>query len=68
MNVNAGMQYRFIPLLMVKGGFSAATASGWLGAGLTKGNLHMEILTQYHPQLGVTPGLMLQFDWKKEKK
>ena len=67
-NVNAGMQYRFIPWLLVKGGFSAATASGWLGAGLTKGNLHMEILTQYHPQLGVTPGLMLQFDWKKEKK
>ena len=66
-NVNAGMQYRFIPLLLVKGGFSAVTSSGWLGAGLTKGNLHLEIITRYHPQLGITPGLMLQFEWKKEK-
>jgi hypothetical protein len=67
-NVNAGMQYRFIPLLLVKGGIATATSSGWLGAGFTKGNLHVEIITQYHPQLGITPGLMLQFEWQKKKK
>ncbi len=68
LNVNAGIQYRFVPQLLVNGGISTATSSAWLGAGLTKGNLHVEIITRYHPQLGITPGLMLQFDWKKVKK
>ena len=33
-NVNAGMQYKFIPQLLARAGMSSATSSAWFGIGL----------------------------------
>ncbi len=63
-NVNAGMQYKFLPQLLARLGMSTATSSAWLGIGLTIKSFRMDITTGYHPQLGVTPGLLLLFNFK----
>lgn len=58
-NVNAGMQYKFIPQLLARVGISSATSSAWIGLGLTIKSFRIDLTTSYHPQLGVTPGLLL---------
>ena len=58
-NVNAGFQYKFIPQLLVRAGMSSATSSAWVGLGLTVKTFRLDITTSYHPQLGVTPGVLI---------
>lgn len=67
-NVNAGMQYKFLPQLLARIGISSATSSVWLGLGLTIRSFRLDIAASYHPQLGITPGLLLLFDLKKSAK
>lgn len=67
-NVNAGLQYKFIPQLMARAGMSSGTSSAWLGLGLTIRSFRLDVTTNYHPQLGVTPGLLLLFEFNKNKK
>ncbi|HEX7848068.1 MAG TPA: hypothetical protein VF476_19855 [Chitinophagaceae bacterium] len=67
-NVNAGMQYRFTSQLMARAGISSATTSGWLGAGLILQSFRIDIMASYHSQLGVTPGLLLLFNFKSSSK
>ena len=58
-NVNAGFQYKFIPQLLVRAGMASATSSAWLGVGLTIKSFRLDVTTSYHPQLGISPGLMI---------
>jgi hypothetical protein len=67
-NVIAGFQYKFIPQLMVRAGVSTATSSLWAGAGITLKSFRLDITAGYHPQLGVTPGLLLLFNIPKNEK
>lgn len=66
--VHAGLKYRLSKQLSFKGGVSTATASGWIGAGFSKGKMNLEVLAHLHPQLGVTPGLLFGIGWGKENK
>jgi hypothetical protein len=66
-NVNAGMQYKFLPQLLARVGMSTATSSAWFGLGLTIKTLRIDVTTNYHPQLGITPGLMLLFNFNKKE-
>ena len=66
-NVNAGFQYRFIPQLQVRAGVSSAASIVWAGAGIRLNAVRIDITSSYHPQLGVTPGLLLLFDINKVK-
>lgn len=65
-NVNAGLQYKFIPELLVRAGMASATSSAWLGLGLTLKSFRLDVTTSYHPQLGITPGVMLLFNFKRK--
>ena len=67
-NVNAGFQYKFIPQLLARAGMSSATSSAWIGLGLTIKSLRLDVTTSYHPQLGITPGLLLLFNMNKGEK
>jgi hypothetical protein len=58
-NVNAGLQYKFIPQLLLRAGISSATSSIWLGTGLSWKSIRLDITSSYHPQLGLTPGFLL---------
>lgn len=63
-NVNAGLQYRFLSQLIARGGIATATSSFWLGLGITVKELRIDAIASSHPQLGITPGLMLSYNFK----
>jgi len=58
-NVNAGFQYKFLPQVLTRIGMSTATSTGWMGIGLSWKSFRVDITAAYHPQLGITPGLLL---------
>lgn len=66
-NVNAGIQYKFIPQLLVRAGLSTATSSAWAGLGLSIKSFRLDVTTSWHPQLGVTPGLLVLFNFNKKE-
>ncbi|MGH2553395.1 MAG: hypothetical protein ACRDEB_06735 [Chitinophagaceae bacterium] len=67
-NVNAGVQYKFLPQLLARVGLSSATSTAWAGVGLSLSSFRLDITAGYHPQLGITPGLLFLFNGKKTKK
>jgi hypothetical protein len=67
-NVHAGIQYKLIPQLLIRGGMSTATTSSWVGLGISLKSFRLDVTTTYHPQLGITPGLLLLFNFKSADK
>jgi hypothetical protein len=67
-SVNIGLQYKLIEQVTIKAGVSAATSSVWLGAGFIWKAFRLDIVTSYHPQLGITPGLLIAFHFRNRKK
>ena len=65
-NVNAGFQYKFIQQLLVRAGISSATSTAWLGVGLQLKSFRLDVTTNFHPQLGITPGVLLLFNFKEK--
>jgi hypothetical protein len=57
-NINAGLQYKFIPQLLARVGMSSAASTAWLGLGLSIKSFRIDVTTSYHPQLGITPGIL----------
>lgn len=66
-SVNAGMQYRFDERLWARVGFQSATSVYALGLGFGIKPLRLEVTASVHPQLGVTPGLLLLFTAKQKE-
>jgi hypothetical protein len=66
-NVNAGMQYKFLPQLLARAGLATATSSVWIGVGVLWKTIRVDIATSYHPQLGITPGILFLFSFKKKE-
>lgn len=66
-NVNAGMQYKFLPQLMARCGIATNTSTLYAGMGLYLKNFRLDVVASHHPQLGVTPGLMLLYDFKRRE-
>ena len=66
-NINAGLQYRFLPQLLLRGGIATATSNAYFGIGFFLKTFRIDVTAAYHPQLGVTPGLLLIYDFKKNK-
>jgi hypothetical protein len=58
-NVNAGLQYRFVEQLMARIGISSATSSMYFGVGVKWKSFRLDATASYHQQLGITPGLVL---------
>lgn len=63
-NVNAGIQYKFLPQLLARAGISTATSATWMGLGLSWKTFRVDIAASYHQQLGITPGLLLLYNLK----
>lgn len=66
-NINAGMQYKFLSQLLARVGMSSATSSAWVGLGLSIKSLRIDVTTSYHPQLGITPGVLLAFNFNSKE-
>ncbi|HEY5367649.1 MAG TPA: hypothetical protein VIJ75_01555 [Hanamia sp.] len=63
-NVNVGMQYNFDKQFFARFGIASQTASPYFGAGVSWDNLRIDVSASYHPQLGISPGLMLIVNFK----
>jgi hypothetical protein len=62
LQVLAGVQYNAIPnRLFVRAGIATATSSPYMGIGWQWKNCRADVCMRYHPQLGLTPGLLLLF-------
>jgi hypothetical protein len=66
-NVQAGLQYIIIEdRLFVRTGITTATTSPYVGMGWQWKNCRADVSVRYHPQLGLTPGLLLIFYGKQK--
>ena len=65
-NVNAGMQYKFLPQFMARAGIATNTSNVYAGVGLFLKTFRLDVVASYHPQLGVTPGLMIAYNFSKK--
>ncbi|HJW16939.1 MAG TPA: hypothetical protein VJ499_07455 [Flavisolibacter sp.] len=66
LNLDAGIHYYFEDKLSACGGISSANSSYYIGFGVLVKSLRLDILASMHPQLGVTPGLLLTFSPPKK--
>lgn len=66
-NIAAGFQYKPVSQLLIRAGFTSSTSSFWAGAGLSLHSFRLDVMAAYHQQLGVTPGLMLLFNFNNKK-
>lgn len=60
-NVIAGLQYKFLQQLLARGGISTATSSMYFGIGFQWKSMRLDATASYHPQLGISPGMMLLY-------
>ena len=67
-NVNAGLQYKFLSRLLARAGISTTTSTTWIGIGLFLKSFRIDVTTSIHSQLGITPGVMLVFNFNSEEK
>lgn len=66
-NVNAGIQYKLLPQLLARVGMETATSSAWAGIGVSWKAFRIDVTTTYHPQLGVSPGLLIVFNFNQKQ-
>lgn len=64
-NAIGGIQYQFVKQFFARVGFMSETGSGYGGVGVSWKNLRLDVTGSYHPQLGLSPGLMLIVNFKK---
>jgi hypothetical protein len=65
-NVNAGLQYKFLPRLLARAGVSTTNSSMYLGIGFGWSFIRIDATASYHPQLGITPGLLMIFSFNEK--
>ncbi len=66
-NADMGIQYKFSSALWARAGISTAVSSAWFGVGFNLQSFRLDVAAAYHPQLGITPGLLLLFVFNKDK-
>lgn len=67
-SIQAGFIYQPLPLIRIRAGVSTATASAWMALGIAKKGWGFDITAAYHPQLGMSPGIILTVSGKKRTK
>jgi hypothetical protein len=58
-NVTAGVQYNFAKQFFARAGLTSENGSPYAGAGLCWNNLRLDVCASFHPQLGISPGVLL---------
>lgn len=67
LNVQTGICYRFLHFLTARAGVQSANGSFYLGIGLIKKSFRIDVVANYHNQLGYTPALVLLFTGPKKE-
>ncbi|MEO9022476.1 MAG: hypothetical protein ABI237_08760 [Ginsengibacter sp.] len=66
-NVNAGVEYNFARQFFVRMGIASENESPYAGAGVSWSQMRLDISAAYHPQLGISPGIMLIVNFKSKQ-
>ncbi len=67
-NVTGGVQYHFQKQFFARVGFRSDNSTGFAGIGFMYSDFRIDIATSFHPQLGITPGILLIYNFKKVAK
>lgn len=67
-NVVGGVQYQFMKQFFARAGFVSDTGSGFAGAGIAWKGIRLDVSASYHPQLGISPGILLMTNFKEKQK
>lgn len=65
--VNAVFQYQLIQQLLIRAGMNTVNTQPFIGVGLKFNQFRIDVATAYHPQLGISPAVMLLFNFKKNE-
>jgi hypothetical protein len=65
-SINAGLQYRFEKQLFARVGIVSATSTPYAGVGVAWDDFRIDISCSFHPQLGISPGLLFIVNFGKE--
>jgi hypothetical protein len=65
-NVNAGIQYNFHKQFFARFGIASQNESPYAGAGVSWDHFRLDVTASYHPQLGISPGMMLIVNLKSD--
>ncbi len=65
--VNAAFQYILVKQLLVRAGINTVNTQPFIGVGLKFAQFRVDVVTAYHPQLGISPAVMMLFDFKKKE-
>lgn len=66
-NVNAGFQYQFVKQFFIRAGIATQTTNYFMGLGFKLKDFRLDVSSSYHPQLGLSPGLLLLYNFGKKK-
>ena len=67
-NVIGAFQYRFKKQFFARAGFKSDNNTGFAGAGFLFNNIRIDVAASYHPQLGISPGILLVYNFKGAEK
>lgn len=67
MGVTIGAKYQLMQQFFARAGFVTNTATVFAGLGLGWKNIRLDLTGSYHPQLGLSPGLLLILHFKKRE-
>lgn len=62
--VIAGVQYKPVSQLLIRTGISSGTSLFWVGIGFSYQSIRFDVTSNWHPQLGISPGLLVQVNFK----
>ncbi len=63
-DVRAGVQYIIDKKIVASAGISSGSSTYYFGAGVVLKDFQIDAIATVHPQLGITPGIMLLFNVK----
>jgi hypothetical protein len=67
-NVTGGVQYHFKKQFFARAGFRSDNSTSFAGIGFLYNDFRIDIATSFHPQLGISPGILLIYNFKKAAK
>lgn len=66
-NVNAAVQYNFAKKFFARFGVATENETPFAGAGVSWANFRVDVSASYHPQLGLSPGLLFIMNLKAKQ-
>jgi hypothetical protein len=67
LGVNAAFQYQLIKQFFLRAGIQTQNTQPFAGVGIKFYQFRVDVATVYHPQLGISPAVMVVFNFKKNE-